>query len=227
MLSWWGLTDFGDSAAMLPAAALIAAWLAAGRAWRRMVLWCGGFAVLSLLVALSKLAFLGWGIGSQDIDFTGISGHTALAVSIFSVGTALSLADRPPALRWGGIALGAAIGLAIGLSRLALHVHSLSEVAAGATLGAALSAIYFWGSTHAVPARLYPTALGAALLITLAAIHGERAPTQDFLTRLALDLSGRSVPHSRAEWQANAAGRGDYSPQLAQRPTVSSGVVGN
>ena len=72
MLSWVGLTDFGDSAAMLPAAALIALWLAAGRAWRRMVLGCCGFAVLSLLVALSKLAFLGWGIGqSEAIDFTG------------------------------------------------------------------------------------------------------------------------------------------------------------
>ena len=227
MLTWWGLTDFGDSSAMLPAAALIAAWLAAGRAWRQTVLWCGGFAVLSLLVAASKLAFLGWGIGSQDIDFTGISGHTALAVSIFSVGTALSLADRPRVLRWSGAAIGAAIGLAIGLSRLALHVHSVSEVVAGAALGAALAVIYFWGATHAIPARLYPAALGAALLIILAAIHGERAPTQDFLTRLALDLSGRAVPHSRAEWQADAAGQGNYPPQLALRPPVSSALVGN
>ena len=212
---------------MLPAAALIAAWLAAGRAWRRMALWCSGFAVLSLLVAISKLAFLGWGIGSQEIDFTGISGHTALAVSIFSVGAALTLADRPRTLRWGGVILGAAIGLAIGLSRLALHVHSVSEVVAGAALGGALSAIYFWGSAHAVPARLYPAALGAALLITLAGIHGERAPTQDFLTRLALELSGRSVPHSRAEWRAAAASQGDYPPQLALRPPVSSALVGN
>jgi membrane-associated phospholipid phosphatase len=218
MVFWWGLTDFGDSAAMLPAAALIAAWLAGGRAWRRLALWCGGFALLSLLVALSKLAFLGWGVGSQDLDFTGISGHTALAVSILSVGAAVSLADRPPALRWGGVALGAALGLAIGLSRLALHVHSVSEVAAGAALGGTLSAIYFWGAAHANPARLRPAALGGALLLTLGLIHGERAPTQDLLTRMALSLSGHAVPHSRADWQA---------PQLAQHPREAAASIGN
>src|SRR5579859_2618182 len=128
MLSWAGLTDFGDSAAMLPAAGLIAAWLAASRAWQQAALWCSGFALLSLLVALSKLAFLGWGIGSEALDFTGISGHTALAVSVFSVGAAVSLGDRRRALRLAGAALGALIGVAIGLSRLALHVHSVSEV---------------------------------------------------------------------------------------------------
>ena len=224
MLSWVGLTDFGDSAAMLPAAALIAAWLAAGQAWRRAALWCGGFALLSLAVALSKLAILGWGIGSETLDFTGISGHTALAVSIFSVGAAVSLSDRHRALRWGGVVLGALIGVAIGLSRLALHVHSVSEVVAGAALGAALSAIYFYGTAHANAAKLYPAMLGGMLLLILATIHGERAPTQDFLTRMALNLSGRSVPHSRAEWHAEAAGRGGYPPQLAQRPHVSLSI---
>lgn len=224
MLSWAGLTDFGDSAAMLPAAGLIAAWLAASRAWRQAALWCSGFAVLSLVVALSKLAFLGWGIGSEALDFTGISGHTALAVSVFSVGAAVSLGDRHHTLRWGGAVLGALIGMAIGLSRLALHVHSVSEVVAGAALGGALSAICLYGSAHARTARLYPAMLGGMLLLTLATIHGERAPTQDFLTRMALNLSGRSVPHSRAEWHADAAGQGGHPPQLAQRPHESLSV---
>jgi len=212
---------------MLPAAALIAAWLAASRAWRQLLLWCSGFALLSLLVAVSKLAFLGWGIGSEDLDFTGISGHTALAVSIFSVGAALSLADRSRPVRVGGTALGALLGLGIGLSRLALQVHSPSEVAAGAALGATLAAIYFWGSPHAILARLHPAALGGALLLTLITIHGERAPTQGYLTQLALDLSGRSVPHSRADWHSGAAGQDGSPPQLAHRPRVSSALVGN
>ena len=227
MLFWTGLTDFGDSAAMVPAAALIAVWLAAGQAWRRAFLWSGGFALVALLVALSKLAFLGWGIGSETLDFTGISGHTALAVGILSVGAAVSLADRSQALRWGGVALGAALGVAIGLSRLALHVHSVSEVGAGAALGSTLPAIYFWGAAHANPARLRPALLGGMLLLTLGLVHGERAPTQDFLTRLALDLSGRSSPHSRAEWQAGAAGPSGSPPQLAQSPPVSPTMPGN
>jgi len=227
MSFWWGLTDFGDSAAMLPAATLIAGWLVVGQAWRRAVLWCTGFAVLSLLVALSKLAFLGWGIGSEALDFTGISGHTALAVSILSVGAAVSLADRSTVLRRGGVALGATIGLTIGLSRLALHVHSVSEVVAGAALGGGLAAIYFRGTAYANPARLRPAILGGILLLTLGMFHGERAPTQGLLTKMALNLSGRTVPHSRADWQKDAADQEEAPAQLAQRPRDSSAVVGN
>jgi PAP2 superfamily len=212
---------------MLPAAMLIAAWLAAGRAWRQLLLWCSGFTLLSVLVAASKLAFLGWGIGSESLDFTGISGHTALAVGIFPVGAALALADRSTPVRWSGIMIGALVGLAIGLSRTTLHVHSVSEVVAGATLGGALSAIYFWGSAHAEPARLRPAALGGMLLITLATIHGERAPTQDLLTRLALDLSGREMPHSRTEWQQDAAGRDGHPPSVARQPRGSSAMIEN
>jgi membrane-associated phospholipid phosphatase len=215
MLSWVGLTDFGDSAAMLPAAALIALWLALGRAWLQMALWCSGFAALAALVAISKIAFLGWGIGSETLDFTGISGHTALAVGILSVGADLSLADRGRRVRRVGTALSAAVGVAIGLSRLVLHVHSPSEVAAGATLGAALAAIYIWRATYADPAKLRPATLGILLLLTLATIHGQRAPTQSFLTRVALALSGRAVPYDHADWPAP---RSLHPPQVAQRP---------
>ncbi len=212
MLSLVGLTDFGDSAAMLPAAVLIALWLALGRAWLRMALWCLGFAVLSALVAISKIAFLGWGIGSEALDFTGVSGHAAFAVAILSVGAALSLADRGRRVRWVGTALGAAIGIAIGLSRLVLHVHSPSEVAAGAILGAVLAAIYIWSATYADPAKLRPATLGIVLVLTLATIHGQRAPTQSFLTRVALALSGQTVPHDHADWPAT---RSLHPPQVA------------
>lgn len=202
MLSWVGLTDFGDSAAMLPAAALIALWLAAGRAWRQAALWCLGFGALAALVALSKIAFLGWGLGIEIIDFTGISGHTALAVGVLAVGAAVSLGNRAGPLRLAGAALGASVGIGVGLSRLALHVHSLSEVLVGAIAGIALAIGFLWGSRYANPAKLHPVCLGALLLLTLVTIHGERAPTQQFLTRVALTLSGRPVPYSRETWAA-------------------------
>lgn len=200
MLTWVGLTDFGDSAAMLPAAGLIAVWLAAGRAWRQAALWCLGFAVLAAAVAISKIAFLGWGIGVELIDFTGISGHTALAVSVLAVGAAVSLGNRAEPMRLAGAALGAAVGIGIGLSRLALHVHSVSEVMIGGAAGAVLAIGFLWGGRHAQPAKLHPVCIGALLLLTLVTVHGERAPTQQFLTQVALALSGRPEPYSR--WTA-------------------------
>ncbi|MEI9984010.1 MAG: phosphatase PAP2 family protein [Aliidongia sp.] len=215
MLSLVGLTDFGvfggDAAGRRPDRTLAGAWacLAADGAV------VPGVAVLSALVAISKIAFLGWGIGSEALDFTGVSGHAAFAVAILSVGAALSLADRGRRVRWVGTALGAAIGIAIGLSRLVLHVHSPSEVAAGAILGAVLAAIYIWSATYADPAKLRPATLGIVLVLTLATIHGQRAPTQSFLTRVALALSGQTVPHDHADWPPT---RSLHPPQVAQRP---------
>jgi hypothetical protein len=122
---------------------------------------------------------------------------------------------------------GGAIGVAIGVSRLALHVHSVSEVVAGTLLGGAVAAIYFWGSAHANPAKLRPAVLGGILVLILGMTHGHRAPTQDLLTRLALNLSGRSEPHSRTEWQAGVAGQDGHPSQLAERPPNSSALIGN
>ena len=205
MLSWVGLTDFGDAAAMLPAAALIALWLAADRAWHQAALWCLGFAASALLVALSKIAFLGWGIGIEAIDFTGISGHTMLAVAVLSVGAYVSLHDRGRAIQLAGAALGAVGGIWIGLSRLVLHLHSMSEVLVGGVVGATLAASFIWGGRYANSARLRPAVLGALLLLMLATIHGERAPTESLLTRVALALSGRPEPYSHTLWRAEAA----------------------
>ena len=195
MLWWVGLTDFGDSAAMMPAALLIALWLVAARAWRHAQFWCLGFAVMAALIAATKIAFMGWGIGIEAIDFAGISGHTALAVAVLSVGAAVSLADRAPPIRLFGAILGGTIGLAIGVSRLVLHVHSLSEVVIGAVVGASLAVAFLRGGSHANSATLRPAALGALLLLTLTTVHGERAPTQGTLTRIALMLSGRTEPY--------------------------------
>ena len=77
--AWWDVTWFGDSGLLLPAAALIALWLASSRrTWPAAALWIVIFGAASTVVLVSKLAFLGWGVGSARFNFTGISGHTML-----------------------------------------------------------------------------------------------------------------------------------------------------
>ena len=39
------------------------------------------FGITGTVVCISKLAFMGWGIGIREIDFTGFSGHTALSTA--------------------------------------------------------------------------------------------------------------------------------------------------
>jgi len=38
----------------------------------------GSFGITGAIVSASKLAFMGWGIGIRELDFTGFSGHSAL-----------------------------------------------------------------------------------------------------------------------------------------------------
>ncbi len=199
---WMAVTAFGDSAAMVPAALLIGLWLALDRAWRQAALWSLCFGVAVLLVAATKIAFLGWGIGIGALDFTGVSGHTTLSVSVLSVGASISLRDQSRPLRMAGIACAALAGIAIGLSRVVLHFHSVSEVAFGAALGAGVTSVFLMAGRPAATgaeggARLQPAVLGLLIVILMMTVHGRQAPTQTVLTRIALALSGRSVPYGR------------------------------
>src|SRR5688500_14227487 len=83
---WRHFTWLGDSGLLLPAALLIAVWLASARhTWPAAWAWVLIFGAASLVVLASKLAFLGWGIGSASLNFTGISGHTMLSAAVWPV----------------------------------------------------------------------------------------------------------------------------------------------
>jgi hypothetical protein len=79
----------------MPAALIITIWLLTGRLWHLAALWCLLFGIAMLAVVATKIAFLGWGIGSEALDFTGISGHAARATAIFPVLFYLGLQNPP------------------------------------------------------------------------------------------------------------------------------------
>lgn len=75
MLDWYFLTFFGDSMLLLPCSLILFAVLAIPRATRTAGWqWALIFGCAGGIVCLSKLAFMGWGIGSERYDFTGFSG---------------------------------------------------------------------------------------------------------------------------------------------------------
>src|ERR1700716_1005135 len=139
MIPWVRITSFGDTVVMLPAAVAIAAWLIAGGACRMAVWWCLLFTFGLVLVAATKIAFVGWGISISGLDFTGISGHAMRATAIFPVIFYLALRKSPPLARIAGLLLGGMIGLLIGMSRIVLNTHSVSEVVAGCVLGSVIT----------------------------------------------------------------------------------------
>jgi membrane-associated phospholipid phosphatase len=187
---------------MAPAALAIAALLVL-EGERRLAVWWGLLFTAGLvLVTVTKIAFIGWGIGIRPLDFTGASGHAMRAMAVAPVIFYLLLQNAPRYVRVTGVAAGFAFGVIIGISRVVLHAHSVSEVVAGWLLGAVAGLCFIWiaGSLRRPvfnPARI---AFGMVALIA-AASHAQPVPTQIWLTKASLYISGHDKPFVRAGWK--------------------------
>jgi hypothetical protein len=82
---WMIVTQFGAASAILPTVPVV--MLGLWREGRRNVIitWSWILFVGIAIVLISKVAFLGWGLGIAGLDFTGVSGHTMLATAILPV----------------------------------------------------------------------------------------------------------------------------------------------
>src|SRR3569833_3357965 len=97
MISWAHITMFGDTVVMLPAAAAIFGWLAIGRAWRLAFWWGFLFLLGFFFVLATKVAFIGWGIGSEALEFTGFLLGTVIALGFIRMA---EMQARPHFNRW-------------------------------------------------------------------------------------------------------------------------------
>ena len=161
------LTDFADQALALPLALCIAAWLGLA-GWRRGALvWLAAFAMLEIGMLALKLALLGCTPGASAL--TSPSGHTAASAFVYGGGAGLAGRLRP---RW-TMAAGVAAALMFGTTRLALHAHSVPEVAVGGAVGLAALAFFIWRAGPA-PTPLPRAPVLLAFLLLAVALHGAR-----------------------------------------------------
>jgi len=200
---WYFLSGFGGAAIMLPIALAITFWLFYSFNARIAALWVLLIGIASVAVAATKVAFLGWGFGIREIDFTGVSGHTMLSTAVLPVMFYLVLLPAPRVLRGLGVLVGLTVGLLVGLSRLELLAHSVSEMIAGCVLGALVALSLVLVLIRREPARAAPYRIAFSLIVLAVALHGLRAPTQHWVTQVALSLSGHEHPFIRARWKAN------------------------
>lgn len=189
-MTFWALfTKLADSNFTLPLAALLAIWLAAARAWRPFFLWCLLFGSGLLLVVATKIAYIGWGVGIAAIDFTGISGHAMRATAIAPALIYILLQKQTARWQTTGLLCGLGFGIAIGISRLAIHVHSVSEVISGCVMGAVVSLMFIW------LIRNYRISFDRRLLVIgmlalLPVLSLKPAPTESWMEGVARYLGG-------------------------------------
>lgn len=67
---------FGDSTVLLPSASALFIVLMLRKTSRLLAWqWSLLFGITGAIVCASKLAFMGWGLGIRELDYTGFSGH--------------------------------------------------------------------------------------------------------------------------------------------------------
>ncbi|MDG1644325.1 phosphatase PAP2 family protein [Klebsiella huaxiensis] len=203
-MNWQVVTFFGDSTVLLPSAAVLFIVLLLRKdskqvAWNWVLL----FGITGVIVCASKLAFMGWGIGIRELDFTGFSGHTALSTAFWPILLWLLCARAAPVIRRISVLLGYALAGLVGYSRLVIHAHSTSEVIAGLLLGAAGSALFLLMQSRgesAHVAQLSWGGLASVVIIPLMLLNtGAKAPTQSLLGEIAVKLGPLEKPFTRAD----------------------------
>lgn len=196
---WCSLTRLGEAQLLLPAA-LVAAWVMLRRPDARPLAlrWLAVLATAALLTTASKIAFLGWGLGWAELNFTGISGHSMFAAAIYPllIGT---LAARSPRGKRLGIAVGALLALLVGVSRVVVGAHSSSEVLAGWLVGGVAGSVAL-GLVRVPRVQIAP-ALSASIVawLALTPTYAPASQTHPAVVRLSLLLSGRAMSFTRDE----------------------------
>ncbi|MFC7518752.1 phosphatase PAP2 family protein [Herbaspirillum sp. GCM10030257] len=202
MIEWSEITRFGDVTITCFAALAIAAWLLAENENRLALCWSLLFATGMAVVVATKMAFIGWGIGIRAIDFTGFSGHAMRSTAVMPVLFYLMLEKAPRSVRGIGALFGLIFGIVVGISRLAVHAHSVSEVIAGWMLGAAVSVSFIWVAGSTLRNQVFnPLRVMVSMLALLTAPYVHPAPTQQWLTKITLFVSGHDKAFPRRDWQ--------------------------
>jgi len=202
MIDWTDITNFGDITVTLLAATVIAAWLFIEDEKRLALWWSVLFGGAMGVVILTKMAFIGWGIGIRSLDFTGFSGHAMRVAAVMPVLFYLILQRARFSVRVAGAIIGLLFAAIIGASRIAVHVHSVSEVVAGWLLGAAVSFAFIRIAHTSLSKHVFKplrVVLSALALLTAPYVHP--APTQQWLTDITLFFTGHDQPYPRTEWK--------------------------
>lgn len=189
------IINIGHTAVMLPVAGAIAAWLVAGRAWRLALCWSLMFAAGLSIVALSKIAFLGWETEIPSLDFEALSGHAYRAVAVIPVFFFVVLQRTSTSWRTRGVVFGFAVSLGLGVLLVRFQFHTASEVIASSVLGSVVNLVFMRIATRLPAPRINRWTVPFSVIILLVICGLKPSSISHRLVDVALYLSGRDHPY--------------------------------
>ncbi|WAL52615.1 phosphatase PAP2 family protein [Klebsiella variicola subsp. tropica] len=208
-MNWQLISFFGDSTVLLPSAAALFIVLILRKTSRLLAWqWSLLFGITGAIVCASKLAFMGWGLGIRELDYTGFSGHSALSAAFWPIFLWLLSARFSAGLQKAAVATGYVLAGVIGYSRLDIQVHSMSEVVSGLLLGSAGSAVFLIlqkRSTHPASVNIPWGGLACLVMVPLILLHsGNKAPTQSLLGQIVTAVGPLDKPFTRNDLHKQA-----------------------
>ena len=186
------LTDFGDTAVLLPLSLVFFIWLLATHRAATALIWLLIVVACNFVIGALKLYFLACPAG--DI-LRSPSGHTGLGILVYgSIALVLAAATRRRWLRRLIVALGTALVVLIAVSRLMLRNHSPTEIAIGAAIGGVSLAVFARFYRPGNGRRRSVFLLAMVVLAVVVVFHGEQVRAEGFLRYLGwrLGLGGEA-----------------------------------
>ncbi|HWK45855.1 MAG TPA: phosphatase PAP2 family protein [Stellaceae bacterium] len=186
------ITDFGDSAVLLPIAAACFFALLSWQPRRTAFAWAVAIGLCGMSMILLKLGMHACGqVIVSDGTITSPSGHTALSTTVYGALTVLlvgSLDRLWP--RLGAALLGILAVGAIAFSRILVLAHTPQEVMVGLVVGLACVGVFALGHQGGRLAKPRLAQLGLIVVVALVFLHGQRANAESVLIQLAHLLRG-------------------------------------
>jgi len=182
------LTDFGDSAVLLPLSAVVLIWLLVTRSVGAAIWWLGVLIVFGAVIGGLKMLFFAC---PPAVDVRSPSGHTGFSMFVYGSIAAIFAAQRQSAWsRWAIMLAAIALVVGIAISRVILHMHSARETVIGFLIGAAAVGVFFFGYQRTARSRRLTAPLLFAVVLTATVFHGARLNAETNLHALGgwLDL---------------------------------------
>ncbi len=176
------VTDFADQAVLIPSAIAVAVGFGAARWYRGALAWSGVLACTWVGILALKLACL----LCDSLWVEGLhspSGHTAGAAAAAGGFFGLIVRRQGGHWRW-TVPISAGLATAIGLSRLALHVHTGLDVLVAGVVGV-VSATVLVMLAGPPPPRLRLSPIITALAVMILLLHGSQASAEATIQRIA------------------------------------------
>jgi membrane-associated phospholipid phosphatase len=214
---WRVITHLGAGGILMPLLTITAMglWRSHQRAVVRV--WLLALTLAVVITMTTKVLFFGWCFGIAWLNFTGLSGHTVLATSVFPVFFGCLVASNQPRYRRTGAVFGLMLGVVVGISRVVLGAHSASEVVAAWFIGAAVSGISLTAQDGPAEGVWFARFAPLILLLALGTTTSNYLPTHDWEIDLSLFLSGRDKPYTRHQL-LRPARIGMWSSRMGLRP---------